>query len=71
MRKVLRLTGYVYQDIADLMTMMYQLKGEEMTNNEEIAQEIQDAIDKVDIARNNIFEARQILQMIYNECYED
>lgn len=71
MRKTLRTSQYLYQDTADLMTMMYQLKGAEMVNNEEIAKEIQEAIDKVDIARNNIYEASQILQQIYNETYDD
>lgn len=71
MRKTLRESQYLYQDTADLMTKMYQLKGAEMVNNEEIAKEIQEAIDKVDIARNNIYEASQILQQIYNETYDD
>lgn len=71
MRKTLRASQHLYQDIADLMTMMYQLKGTEMFDNEEIAEEIQGAIDKIDIARNNIFEAGQILQQIYNETYDD
>ena len=71
MRKTLRASQCLYQDVADLMTMMYQLKGAEMVNNEEIAKEIQDAIDKIDIARKNIFEARQILQQIYDEIYDD
>lgn len=71
MRKTLRTSQYLYQDTADLMTKMYQLKGAEMVNNEEIAKEIQEAIDKVDIARNNIYEASKILQQIYNETYDD
>ena len=71
MRKTLRASQYLYQDVADLMTMMYQLKGAEMVNNEEIAEEIQKAIDKIDNARNNIFEAKQILQQIYDETYDD
>ena len=71
MRKTLRASQHLYQDVADLETMMYQLKGAEMVNNEEIAEEIQGAIDKVDIARNHIFEAMQILQQIYNETYDD
>ena len=71
MRKTLRASQCLYQDVSDLMTMMYQLKGAEMVNNEEIAKEIQDAIDKIDNARKNIFEARQILQQIYDETYDD
>ena len=71
MKKTLRASQYLYQDVADLMTMMYQLKGAEMVNNEEIAEEIQNAIDKIDNARKNIFEARQILQQIYDETYND
>lgn len=71
MRKTLRASQYLYQDVADLMTMMYQLKGAEMVNNEEIAEEMQKAIDKIDNARNNIFEAKQILQQIYDETYDD
>lgn len=71
MRKTLRASQYLYQDTANLMTMMYQLKGAEMVNNEEIAKEIQEAIDKVDIARNNIYEASQVLQQIYNETCDD
>ncbi len=70
MRKTLRELQYFYQDIVGLMTEMYQLKGAEMINNEETAKEIQEAIDKVDIARNSIYEARQILQQIYNETYD-
>ena len=70
MRKTLRELQYFYQDIVGLMTKMYQLKGAEMVNNEEIAKEIQEEIDKVDIARNNIYEARQILQQIYDETYD-
>jgi hypothetical protein len=71
MRKTLRASQYLYQDVSDLMTRMYQLKGAEMVNNEEIAEEIQKAIDKIDNARNNIFEAKQILQQIYDETYDD
>lgn len=71
MKKIVRTTQNLYQDIADLMTRMYQLKGAEMVNNEEIAEEIQGAIDKIDTARKNIFEATQILQQIYNETYDD
>ena len=71
MRKTLRASQHLYLDVADLMTIMYQLKGAEMVDNEEIAEEIQGAIDKIDIARHNIFEASQILQQIYNETYDD
>jgi hypothetical protein len=71
MRKTLRASLYLYQDTVDLMTMMYQLKGAEMVNNEEIAEEIQETIDKIDNARHSIFEASQILQQIYNETFDD
>ena len=65
MRKALRSSLCLYQDIVDLMMMMYKLKGAEiMVNNEEIAEEIQEAIDKMNIARNNIYEASQILHQI-------
>ena len=69
MKKTLRTSQNLYQDVADLMTMMYQVKGAEMVNNEEIAEEIQNAI--VETARKNIFEATEILQQIYNETYDD
>lgn len=71
MRKILRASRYLCEDIVDLMTMMYQLKGAEMVNNEDIAKEIQGALDKIHGAQNNIFEAMQILQQIYNETYDD
>ena len=71
MKKTLRTSQNLYQDVADLMTMMYQVKGAEMVNNEEIAEEIQNAIDKIETARKNIFEATEILQQIYNETYDD
>ncbi len=71
MRKTLRASLYLYHDTVDLMTMMYQLKGAEMVDNEEIAKEIQEAIDKIDSARHNIFEAMQILQQTYNETYDE
>ena len=70
MKKTLRTSLCIYQDIVDLMIMMYKLKGAEMVNNKEIAEKIQEAINKVDIARNNIYEANQILQQIHNETYD-
>lgn len=69
MRKALRLSGYIYQDIFDLLTMIYELKIGE--SNKEIADDMGDIIDKLDGARNAVFDARQILQQIYNETYDD
>lgn len=70
MKKTLKTSLCIYQDIVDLMIMMYKLKGAEMVNNKEIAEKIQEAINKVDIARNNIYESNQILQQIHNETYD-
>lgn len=69
MRKALRLSGYIYQDIVDLLTMIYELKIGE--SNKEIADDMGNIIDKLDGARNAVFEARQNLQQIYNETYDD
>lgn len=71
MRKTLRAIRNINEDLCELMTMMYKLKGEEKVRNEEIAEEIQEAINDVDTAMAKVRSAGHTLNQIYTECYDD
>ena len=71
MRKALRALRNIEEDICEALPMLSRLKGAELANNEEIAEDIQTAIDHVDAARKHLVNAQGMLLQIKTECYED
>ena len=71
MRKTFLTIKNINKHLCELMTIIYKLKGEEKVRNEEIAEEIQEAINDVDTAMAKVRSAGHTLNQIYTECYDD
>ena len=69
MRKTLRLLRNINEDIDEAKKMIRKLKRAE--TNYDIEYEIGEALVHVGNAYAGIEEAHEILNQIYNECYED
>ena len=71
MRKLLRLLSWVVNDIDDAKQKLEAVIDDDLSGNEEIADEAEQAEQEIVEARRKILHASDTLRQIYNDCYED
>lgn len=71
MRKILRLLDWIVSDIDEAKKKLEAVIDDDLSNNDELQKEAEEAEQEIIEARRKILHASDTLRQIYNECYED
>jgi uncharacterized coiled-coil DUF342 family protein len=71
MRKTLRLLDWIVNDIDEAKKKLEAVIDDDLSNNDELQKEAEEAEQEIVEARRKILHASDTLRQIYNECYED
>ena len=71
MRKTLRLLDWIVNDIDEAKKKLEAVIDDDLSNNDELQEEAEQAEQEIIEARRKILHASDTLRQIYNECYED
>ena len=71
MRKTLRLLDWIVNDIDEAKKTLESVIDDDLSNNDELQKEAEEAEQEIIEARRKILHASDTLRQIYNECYED
>ena len=70
-RKTLRLLDWIVSDIDEAKKKLEAVIDDDLSNNDELQEEAEEAEQEIVEARRKILHASDTLRQIYNECYED
>lgn len=71
MRKTLRLLDWIVNDIDEAKKKLEAVIENDLSNNDELQKEAEEAEQEIVEARRKILHASDTLRQIYNECYDD
>ena len=71
MRKTLRLLDWIVNDIDETKKILESVIDDDLSNNDELQKEAEEAEQEIVEARRKILHASDTLRQIYNECYDD
>ena len=71
MRKTLRLLDWIVSDIDEAKKKLEAVIDDDLSCNEELEREAEQAEQEIIEARRKILHASDTLRQIYNECYDD
>ena len=71
MRKTLRLLDWIVNDIDEAKKQLESVIDDDLSNNDELQKEAEEAEQEIIEARRKILHASDTLRQIYNECYDD
>ena len=71
MRKTLRLLDWIVNDIDEAKKTLESVIDDDLSNNDELQKEAEEAEQEIIEARRKILHASDTLRQIYNECYDD
>ena len=71
MRKTLRLLDWIVNDIDEAKKILESVIDDDLSNNDELQKEAEEAEQEIIEARRKILHASDTLRQIYNECYDD
>ena len=71
MRKTLRLLDWIVSDIDEAKKKLEAIIDDDLSCNEELEREEEQAEQEIIEARRKILHASDTLRQIYNECYDD